>query len=63
MNELKIEDLSCKRGESKVLNNINITIDIDFVINIITSINVYMKNNNKDNFDINTIKENLEKLL
>ena len=26
MNELKIEDLSCKRGESKVLNNINITI-------------------------------------
>ena len=26
MNELKIEDLSCKRGESKVLNNINLTI-------------------------------------
>ncbi len=26
MNELKIEDLSCKRGESKVLNNINIII-------------------------------------
>ena len=26
MNELKIEDLSCKRGESKVLNNLNITI-------------------------------------
>ena len=26
MNELKIEDLSCKRGESKVLNNINFTI-------------------------------------
>ena len=26
MNELKIEDLTCKRGESKVLNNINITI-------------------------------------
>ena len=26
MNELKIEDLSCKRGESKVLNNLNLTI-------------------------------------
>ena len=26
MNELKIEDLSFKRGESKVLNNINLTI-------------------------------------
>ena len=26
MNELKIEDLSCKRGDSKVLNNINLTI-------------------------------------
>ena len=26
MNVLKIEDLSCKRGESKVLNNINLTI-------------------------------------
>ena len=26
MNELKIEDLSCKRGESKVLNNVNLTI-------------------------------------
>ena len=26
MNELKIEDLSCKRGESNVLNNINFTI-------------------------------------
>ena len=26
MNELKIEDLSCKRGESKVLNNISLTI-------------------------------------
>ena len=26
MNELKIEDLSCKRGESKILNNINLTI-------------------------------------
>ncbi len=26
MNELKIKDLSCKRGESKVLNNINLTI-------------------------------------
>ena len=26
MNELKIEDLSCKRGESKVLNNINLII-------------------------------------
>jgi len=26
MNELKTEDLSCKRGESKVLNNINLTI-------------------------------------
>ena len=26
MNELKIEDLSCKRGESKVLNNINLSI-------------------------------------
>ena len=26
MNELKIEDLSCKRGESKVLNSINLTI-------------------------------------
>ena len=26
MNELKIEDLTCKRGESKVLNNINLTI-------------------------------------
>ena len=26
MNELKIENLSCKRGESKVLNNINLTI-------------------------------------
>ena len=26
MNELKIEYLSCKRGESKVLNNINLTI-------------------------------------
>ena len=26
MNELKIEDLSYKRGESKVLNNINLTI-------------------------------------
>ena len=26
MNELKIEDLSCKRGENKVLNNINLTI-------------------------------------
>ena len=26
MNELKTENLSCKRGESKVLNNINLTI-------------------------------------
>ena len=26
MNELKIKDLSCKRGESKVLNNINLII-------------------------------------
>ena len=26
MNELKIEDLSCKRGESKVLNNVNLII-------------------------------------
>ena len=26
MNELKIEDLSCKRGENKVLNNVNLTI-------------------------------------
>ncbi len=26
MNELKIEDLSCKRGESKVLNNVSLTI-------------------------------------
>jgi heme exporter protein A len=26
MNELKIDDLSCKRGENKVLNNINLSI-------------------------------------